>query len=394
MSGSYWPDGADEKPQKCPKPHACGPVVERAGRSLLAVRRQVPFAEAACRRSRSPSGPGATGRSSRDAAGVTRERPRELRASTPCRRGAGCDPSASPPGSVSTARSRGSGCTLAPAPRPGHRWSRDRSAERVRADRSPASSIRIEEHVRRTFGRLRPGTIVQSATDSSSVRPAVPPKSGRGSAACAVGDELAHRLGEPSLSALMPFLSVCTTDFASGAGQRLLDREPLSFVEGGDDARGAGRQLLADLLHPASRPYGRRTCRPARRRRRPRRSTRVMAARRARRGRRRRRPTRPLAAAVIGGLCTPIDPSSACVIRIAASIAIFLPRRVWRARRTPLRGDSRVRAHEDIGPCLSHHVLLQQSVTSQFGSRRAAGSCHNPVCTSIRPELAAACKAS
>ncbi len=52
----------------------------------------------------------------------------------------------------------------------------------------------------------------------------------------------------PSLSAFIPFLSVCDDGAGERAGERLLDAEPLVVLEDRDDAGSPRRQVLADLV--------------------------------------------------------------------------------------------------------------------------------------------------
>jgi len=83
----------------------------------------------------------------------------------------------------------------------------------------PASSIRMSSTFGASCGALGPGMIVQSGTDWSIVRPIVPPKflSGIGSTVRS-GTNLPIASARPSFSAFTPFLSVCTSDFASAPG--------------------------------------------------------------------------------------------------------------------------------------------------------------------------------
>jgi hypothetical protein len=81
---------------------------------------------------------------------------------------------------------------------------------------NPASSIRQISTFGAPSGAFSPGTIVQSPTDSSSVRPIAPPKLRSG-----VGSTVRSGLNFPiasasdSFRALTPSLSLCTIDRSS-----------------------------------------------------------------------------------------------------------------------------------------------------------------------------------
>ena len=90
----------------------------------------------------------------------------------------------------------------------------DRPAERIRLA-NPASSIRTISTLGAPSGAFGPGTIVQSATDWSNVRPIVPPKvrSGIGSTVRS-GLNLWAASARASWSSFMPLLSIWATDLA------------------------------------------------------------------------------------------------------------------------------------------------------------------------------------
>ena len=183
----------------------------------------------------------------------------------------------------------------------------------------------------RTFGAssgaFGPGMIVQSGTDWSIVRPdraAEVPVGDREHRA--VGDELAHRLRETVLERLQALLVRLHDRLRERARKRLLDGEPLLIVEDRDDPRRPRWQVLPDLVvhlrldalvdELADETAGRGACGRGREQRR-----RGEADEDAHRRRPTRRPCgrdgRPSAA-------TSTVPSSACVMRIAASIFTFL----------------------------------------------------------------------
>ncbi len=83
----------------------------------------------------------------------------------------------------------------------------------------PASSIRTMRTFGASSGAFGPGIIDQSATESLSVRPIVPPKlrSGIGSTVRS-GLNLPIASARPSLSARVPFASVSTTDLIGAPG--------------------------------------------------------------------------------------------------------------------------------------------------------------------------------
>ena len=91
--------------------------------------------------------------------------------------------------------------------------------------------------------------IVQSGTDSSSVRPTVPPKFGSG-----IGSTVRSGLNFPiasasdCFSAPVPCLSPLDDREEHGPLEGLLDTEPLLVVEDRDDAGRPRRQVLADLV--------------------------------------------------------------------------------------------------------------------------------------------------
>ena len=193
----------------------------------------------------------------------------------------------------------------------------------------PASSMRTRSTLGASSGALGAGMMVQSPTDSSSVRPIVPPnwRSGIGSTVRS-GANLPIASARASFSALMPSSSVWTTDFATEPPSACSTREPLLVVEDGDDRGGAGRQVLADPVVQLGLELVVGELARSRRRRRRRPPSRPAAA--ARRGRR-PGPTPPPHPAPVRPRWSPVCrtatlPSSSCVTRMAASIATYFAR--------------------------------------------------------------------
>ncbi len=182
----------------------------------------------------------------------------------------------------------------------------------------------------RTFGAscgaFGPGMIVQSATDWSIVRPIVPPKflSGIGSTVRS-GTNLPIASARPSLSAFRPFLSVCTIDFASAPGSAC---STASRCESSNAAMipavPAGRfSPILSCISVSSRLSTNFPTRP------PATAPAAVTASSGGAARPTRTPTPPPHSTPLrprwSAVCATVtEPSSACVIRIAASISTFL----------------------------------------------------------------------
>ena len=225
------------------------PAVERPGRTLDVIGRQVPFAEARGRIAVALKRPHERSALLGHARASSRGTAQGTRRSNRTRRCGGCGRSAA---------RRASGEQIAVTWKPLYRS--PSSATRVIAGvetgppnvdglPKPASSISTS----RTFGAPSGGDgvmlIVQSATEASIVRPIVPPKFGSG-----IGSTVRSGLNFPiasasdSFNAAHPLLVPLDDRPHHRARERLLDAEPLLVVEHRDDPRRAWRQVLADVV--------------------------------------------------------------------------------------------------------------------------------------------------
>ncbi len=388
---------AEEAPEAVEAP-GLRPVRERPGSALLTVRRQVPLAEAAGHVAVLPQHARERHAGPRHGARVARERAGELL------HGADSDSVVVPPRQHRRPGWRAQCRHMKPvvgeallldARQVGRR---NRSAEGVRLAEAGVVD-HDDQHVRRALRRLRPGDdrpvgdrLVERTADRAAEVPVRDREHG------AVGDELAHRLRESVLKRLEALLVGLHDRLRQRARECLLDREPLRIVECGDDGRRPRRQVLADrIVHlrldpvvdePPEQPAGdcARGCgREQRRSGQPDQDADCAA------------PLDSLAAAVIGrlrhvhGAVRGVrDQDRGLHLHLLALDELGERVEVLRCG-----VDVRVRAHQDIRRCVSHHVLLSagQYESSPIPAGRGR-SPHSPASTSIRPESAAACSAS
>ena len=113
----------------------------------------------------------------------------------------------------------------------------------------PASSMRTTSTLGASSGALGPGMNAQSATESLSVRPAVPPKvlSGIGSTVRS-GTNLPAASASASFRPLRPCLSMGATDLAGEPARACSASSRCGIVDDRDDGGRAGLELLAEAL--------------------------------------------------------------------------------------------------------------------------------------------------
>ena len=238
---------AQEAPEVVEAP-VLRPVLERACRALLAVRRHVPLAEPAGHVPVLLEDARNGGAALRDGARVARERAGELRDRSHA------DAMLVSPGKRRRPRRRAERddveAVVVEAHLPDARQvgRRDGPAERVRL---PEAGIvdEDEEDVRRALRRFRPRDdrpVRDRLVDRMADRPTEVPVGERQHRA--VGHELAHRLRETVLERLHALLVRLDDRLRERAREPLLDGQPLRLVEHGDDPGRTRRQVLADLV--------------------------------------------------------------------------------------------------------------------------------------------------
>ena len=373
------------------------PVLERARRALLAIRRHVPLAEPAGHVPVLLEDARHGGAALRDRARVAGERPGELR------HRAHPDTVLVAPRERRRPRRRAERddveAVVVEAHLPDTRQvrRRDRPTERVRLP-EPGVVDQDQQHVRRPLRSLRPRDdrpIGHGLVDRATHRAAEVPVRDRQHGA--VGNELPHRLRETVLERLQPLLVGLDDRLRKRPRQRLLDRQPLRLVERREDRGRPGRQMLTDLVvHLRLDPMVDEPPEQAARD-----STRGRGREQRRRGQadedaHRTAPLDPLATAMVGRLR---HVHRAVLGMRDQDRSLHLrpswPRRASRARRSPFAAASipgyaptRTSVVLSAITCSFQRFLVSASI------RVVAARGHGPVCTSIRPESAAAFSAA
>ena len=113
----------------------------------------------------------------------------------------------------------------------------------------PASSIRTISTFGAPSGAFGPGTIVQSATDWSNVRPIVPPNflSGIGRTVRS-GLNLSAASARASFSSFMPPLSIWATDLAGESASACSATQPIVAIDDSDDRRCTRFEFIAEAF--------------------------------------------------------------------------------------------------------------------------------------------------
>jgi hypothetical protein len=224
----------------------------------------------------------------------------------------------------------------------------------------PASSMIARSTLGAPSGAFGPGIIDQSAIESLRVRPAVPPnvRSGIGSALRSCRN-LPIAFASSTLSARIPSLSVCATDFAGDPGSACSIASRCSSsntvitpaVPAGSFS--ASSSMPALTLRSVNFPISPPTAPPT-----------AMAPRSGGANRPTTRPVpaphpRPLRPKWSPCCTTVISPSASWVTRIAPSISIDLAPTLCEGVEVSGRGvHVRIGGDEDIGQVISHRVLL------------------------------------